>query len=341
MQNNLREGGVARVFVLFGLLCLMFAGCERSDEPASAASAEPKALMKAAFPGWKPDGPLSVRLIESPREPGKAAAVVPASVGSYALSPGLVIALAAERVVLIVHGVPANDTGVPQAGHASTALLGAHWFEKRGERWVKVAEQPEFAQEGYFGVAGDLHGVDLGDGRQALAVENGSCWQGACGRWLSLYAIGEQHIDMVFSELLTSNTRDASESCGELIDSGIGQQKRVPLESFSLAFACYEITGKWEIQPATSGSGSPVLLLINFTGRKTSEEGVSVEPSPGKSIANTEKVSNEKVASEETDDDEAPEERLVTVHELRQRQVYRFEKGRFVLFSGTNPNPGL
>lgn len=329
---------MARVVVLFGLLCLMLTGCERSDEAASAASAEPKALMEAAFPGWSPDGPASVRLIESPPDPGKAGAFEPASVGSYALSPGLVIALAAERVVLIVHGVPANDTGVPETGHASTALLGAHWFEKRGDRWVKVAEQPEFAQEGFSGMAGDLRGFDLGDGRQALAVENGSCWQGACGRWLSLYAIGEQRIDKVFSDLLTSDSRGASESCSEVIELGIGQQKRFPLESFSLAFGCYEITGKWEIQPATAGPGQ---LLIDFTGLEANEEVVPVESSPGKSVANAEKGSNVKAAAEVAADDEATEERLVTVRELRQRQVYRFENGRFVLFNGTNPNPGL
>ena len=119
-------------------------------------------------------------------------------VSTYALAPSLVLTQAEDKVVLIVAGTPSDDQGVPQAGHASTAALGAYWFEKRGERWFKVAEQPGFAEEGFFGDPGELRQVDLGGGKIALAIENGSCWQGSCGRWLTLYTLEQQQVVKVF-----------------------------------------------------------------------------------------------------------------------------------------------
>ena len=309
---------------LWVLCCLawLLGGCERVEEAASAASNEPAALMQLTFPGWKPAGPESVREIASPAEKGK-----PPEVGAYALTPGLLLKPAADRAVLVVVGVPADAQGNSQAGHASQAQLGAYWFEKRGERWFKVAEQPEFAQEGFSGNPGELRQVDLGGGKIALAVENGSCWQGSCGNWLGLYVVGDQQLTKVFGDLLSSDSEGATGGCTDLLKLGAGHQQRVSLDGYSSNIGCYQITGHWKVAPAASGPGQ---LTITFGGTQTSGETVPVQKKPAS-----------QTKTEGGESEEATEEYLVTVSEVQQQQVYIYQKGSYVLAKGTNPNPGL
>jgi len=317
-------GNVRRFLMVAAAALLALAGCDKTDEEASATSAAPAALMQLAFPGWAPDGPQSVREITSP--PGKTAtgAAIPAESMTYALAPQQVVELAADRVLLVVVGVPANAQGGPMAGHSSTALLGACWFERRQGRWFKVAAQPEFAQEGFFGDPGDIRKVDLGGGRLALAVENGSCWQGSCGRWLALYGIGTNRVDKLFGDLIGSDSQDSTPSCGDLLKLAVGARQRVGLEQYSTNYGCHALLGQWQIVPAGAGPGQ---LVIAFSGKQTSEDKVPVLP-PTQVTAGA-------------SDDEATEEYLVTVHAVRQKQVYRYREGSYVLVSGKNPCPPL
>lgn len=309
---------------LWVLCCLawLLGGCERVEEAASAASNEPAALMQLTFPGWKPAGPESVREIASPAEKGK-----PPEVGAYALTPGLLLKPAADRAVLVVVGVPADAQGNSQAGHASQAQLGAYWFEKRDARWFKVAEQPEFAQEGFSGNPGELRQVELGGGKIALAVENGSCWQGSCGSWLTLYAVGEQQLSKVFGDLLSSDSEGASSGCSDLLNLGAGHQQRVALDDYSSGSGCYQIVGRWSIAPATAGPGQ---LSIEYGGLQSSAEQV---PALKKTAV--------PAKAEGSEGEKATEEYLVTLSKLQQQQVYNYANGRYVLLKGTNPNPGL
>lgn len=267
--------------------------------------------MRVALPGWAADGEAAVREITSPPEEGGKEGKAELVVMPYALTPKLVVQLSEQRVALIVEGTPSDEKGVAQAGHPSTALLGAYWFERRGERWYRVAEQAEFAQEGYYGMAGDLRAVDLGEGRQGLAVENGSCWQGACGRWLSLYRIGEQKVERVFDGMLSSGTEGAREHCSDWLKLADDRTQRLTGDSYGSAFECYEIDGNWQVHTASA----PVELRIEFSGAKVDEE-------------------NEEGGSDEP-------ARLVTKRRINQRQIFRFENGRFALQSGENPNPGF
>jgi hypothetical protein len=303
-------------------LAWLLGGCERVEEAPSSVSNEPDALMQLAFPGWKPAGPDAVREIASPAAPGKQP-----ETGSYALSPGLVLKPGADRVVLVVVGEPADAQGNSQAGHASQAQLGAYWFEKRGERWFKVAEQPEFAQEGFSGNPGELRQVDLGGGKIALAVENGSCWQGSCGRWLALYVVGEQQLNKVFGDLLSSDSEGSTNGCSDLLKPGAGHQQRVALDAYSTNIGCYQIVGSWSIAPGASGPGP---LSIEFGGLQSSGEVVpALKKTPSQPQADG------------SDSEDEMEEYLVTVSKLQQQQVYNYKKGRYVLVKGTNPNPGL
>lgn len=299
---------MSRVFWVMCWLAWFLSGCERGEEAPSAASNEPAALMQLAFPGWKAAG-------EAPET------------GSYALRPGLVLKPGANRAVLIVVGVPADALGNSQAGHVSQAQLGAYWFEQRGARWFKVAEQPEFAQEGFSGNPGELRQIDLGGGKIALAVENGSCWQGSCGSWLALYVVGEQQLSKLFGDLLSSDSEGASSGCSDLLKLGAGHQQRVALDDYSSGSGCYQIVGRWSITPATAGPGP---LRIEFGGLQSSAEQVPAVKKTGVPPK-----------AEGSDSEEETEEYLVTVSKLQQQQVYNYENGRYVLVKGTNPNPGL
>jgi hypothetical protein len=313
---------VSRIFSVVCWLAWLLGGCERVEEAPSAASNEPATLMQLAFPGWKPAGPEAVREIASPAETGK-----PPETGSYALSPGLVLKPETDRVVLVVVGVPADAQGNTQAGHASQAQLGAYWFEKRGARWFKVAEQPEFAQEGFSGNPGELRQVDLGGGKIALAVENGSCWQGSCGKWLALYGVGEEQLSKLFGDLLSSDSEGSTSSCSDLLKPGAGHQQRLALDDYSSNIGCYQIVGRWSIAPAASGPGP---LSIDFDGLQSSGEMVPAQ-----------KKTAVPPKAEGGDSEEETEEYLVTVSKLQQQQVYNYANGRYVLLKGTNPNPGL
>lgn len=307
MQISLMEIGVIVRLLLLCMACCLV-GCERPEKQPSTASLAPDALMRVALPGWAPDGEAAVREIASPPEEGEVQGKAGLVVMPYILSPKLVVPLSAQRVVLIVEGTPSDEKGVPQVGHASTALLGAYWFEKRGERWYLVVEQAEFAQEGFSGMAGDLRAVDLGEGRQGLAVENGSCWQGACGSWLSLYWIGEQKVEPVFDDMLSSDTEGASEHCSDWLKLEDGRPLRLTGDSLGSALGCYDIDGRWQLHTGTA----PVELRIEFSGA---------------------------MVDEENEDGEAAGR--LTKRRISQRQTFRFANGRFVLQSGENPNPGL
>lgn len=312
-----------RQFQMVAWIAVAFlCGCGSSEQEISAASAEPQALMEALMPGWKAMSPTSLQEIALPVEKGK-----PPEVDTYTMEPGTVIKLGGESVVLIAVGVPADNTGVSRAGHATSALLSAYWFNKRGDRWIKVAEQIAFTQEGFSGVAGELKQVDLGGGQTALSVENGSCWQGMCGSWLALYAIGEKQVSKVFGGLMSSDSEGATESCSDLMKLPVGHQTRVPLESYSTNLGCYGIDGQWKIAAEQSGPGR---LVIDYKGKQSSGEAVPIQ---GAAADNAESAGDE--------EDSPTDEYLVTVSEVRQKQIYRFEAGKYVLESGENPNPGL
>lgn len=310
-----------------GATTLLLAGCGLLEDTGSAKSDAPEALMRVAVPGWRADGAHSVLQIATPvhdtgAQGGRELEILP-----YALAPSVVMKLGEGQVVLITVGTPADDQGNQQIGHASSAMLGAYWFEKRDERWFKVAEQPGFALEGFSGLPGELRQQDLGGGKIALAVNNGSCWQGACGEWLALYAVDDRRMTKIFADLISSDNESASGSCSELIALGAGAQRRVSQDEYSSVLGCYQIDGRATIQQTGNGVGQ---LVIEFSGKMASEEIVPVVPKPAQSFA-----------QDESESDEPEEEFLVTMEAVQRRQVYAFRSGRYVLLKGQNPNPTL
>jgi hypothetical protein len=313
-------------WVAIGLL----AGAANVEAASSAGSSEPAVLMRLAFPGWQPTGAKSVREIALPPEKTPTGTSNSSERASFSLAPSLLMNLAQDRVVLVVTGALADAKGNSLTSHSSPALLGAYWFEKRGDRWFKVAEQPAFALTGFLGDPGTLRQLDMGGGRIALAVENGSCWQGSCAEFLALYSVGEKKIKRVFRNRVSSNCEEATISCNDLMSLKVGQRKRVPLEDYSTNYGCYHIEGRWDILPTADGPGQ---LVVEYSGKQTSAKTVPVSPPTGKAA---------RAAKAQRRASDAPtEEYMVTITEVRTKQVYSFSNGRYILIEGKNPNPGI
>ena len=325
------------------ILGALIAGCGLFDGGTSTQSAAPVDLMRVARPGWQAEGPKSVAEIAAPEPVASAqdaasSGATPtaeddsaADAATYQLTPGPVIRLADDRLVLIVSGTPADEQGNTTAGHASQGILGAYWFEKRGDRWYKAKANPGFAMEGFSGNVGKLTPTDLGNNQTALAVENGSCWQGSCGNWLALYRVTPEAITPIYSDLISSDSEGASAICSDVLERKAGDSIRVPMDDYSSAAGCYNITGAWKIVPEKSGPGT---LVIVFTGKMASEEAAPKE-------SDAAPASDDEDESGDDPDAEEGSEYLVTVNPVNEQQTYSFKNNQYVLAKGRNPNPGL
>ena len=329
--------------ILFTIaLAALITGCGLFEDDKSTTSTAPNDLMRIAVPGWEAEGPKSVLEIDTPEPAAPAQDATSAntteasandssgSSDTYQVSPGPVIRLADDRLVLIVSGTPADEKGNSIAGHASQGILGAYWFEKRGDRWYKTKEEPGFAMEGFSGNVGKLTSVDLGDHQAALAVENGSCWQGSCGSWLALYSITTEAVTPIYSDLISSDSEGASTVCSDILELKAGGTTRVPMDDYTAA-GCYNITSAWKIVAEKSGPGT---LVISFTGKMASEEAA---PEEGDAAP----ASDDEDESANDPDAEEGGEYLVTVHAVNEQQTYSFKGNQYVLVKGKNPNPGL
>jgi hypothetical protein len=309
-----------RLFLVVCCLLSLLAGCDFPGAGPVAKSRAPEDLMRVAVPGWEANGKQSVRQIASSDASGNEGSF-------YSLAPGLVITQTEDKIALIVVGTPSNEQGGQVAGHGSQALLGVYWFAKQGAHWLKVAEQANFAEEGFFGNPGELRQFDLGNGNVALAVDNGSCWQGSCMNWLALYALGENKITKVFADGISSDSENATNSCSDLLKLAVGQSMRVSMEDYSTYSVCRRITGSSKIIASAKGPGQ---LVINYSGKTTITKTVPLSDEAKATYANN-----------GMEDDAPEQEYLVTVTAIQQKQIYNFRDGRYVLTKGKNPNPGL
>lgn len=318
-------------------------GCEQRQATTPAApapaqqEADPKVLMAIAFPGWLSD---QNHVVTSPVKDELTEFLV--------VTPSLVVPLAENRVVLLVEGTPSDEQGNAMAGHASQGNLGAYWFARQSGKWVQTAAQPSVAMTGFSGEIGRLQRVELGGGRIALAVTNGSCWQGQCGEWLSLYELGEQHAqDMLGEEaaiMIHSDALGFSEGCETLAKLAPGTTHRLPLDAYSPAVGCYDVTGEWSIARAPDQErATPGDLVIYFKGVQTAVETVPKQAAKPKAPAKVGTAAREFAGPQGAGSNANPanNEYLATVSAVEAVLTYRYENGRYVKASGENPAPGI
>jgi hypothetical protein len=257
-------------------LCAVLAGTAVASAPATlpAPLPSPAQLAALAFPGWSdsPAGrtqPMSIAAGPGMGRDGDASWA--ASATRVLVEPKLVLRTDATHLTLIAGMVPAGGDGTPHASHPTPLALAAYQFDLRGSAWSLARQQGVFAMRGFFGAA-TVRAVALSNQRQAVAVEYGSCWQGYCGTWLSLYEVdgGKMRTQPAVELSLSGNNDNAAFDCERRLqplikhkhDHGPHDDSEKPDRH-----DCYVIEGSWTIDPARDAArGEPGDMVIHYQG---------------------------------------------------------------------------
>jgi hypothetical protein len=279
---------------------------------APAAKVTPAQLAALAFPGWSDSPAGRVQTVTLPRMPGLSRepgmAVWSVGPNQVLADPRLVLRIDATHLTLIVGMVPSNDSGKPLASHVLPMAIAAYQFEQRGGSWKLAGRQGVFAMRGFFGEA-SLRAVPLSGQRQALAVEYGSCWQGYCGTWMSLYELDkgavrqEPAVEMALSGINVDSTGDCLRRLQPLIkphpQDRPGADDGVAPDSHD----CYAIESSWTVEPSRAEPGD---LVIRYQGAISRADTHALPPT-----------------------------------QIDQRQVLRYGSGKYRAISGFNPVPPI
>lgn len=300
---------------LLGAVCMATAS---ATVPAAAPVPAPPAarLMALAFPGWHEGAGGRRQTATLPVAAGGAhGGYAGWSAGSNRVlaEPALVLRLDADRLLLIAGLAPANADGRPAAAQLTPMALAAYRFERRGDAWRLAGSQDIFALRGFAGTA-RLRAVTLSDRRQAVAVEYGSCFDGYCGNWLALYELDgdavrhEPAVELALSGINVDSSADCAHRLEPLVKQDAKPQLRLhdaALRDTSPADAhdCYTIDGNWTLAAAR---GQPGDLVIRYQGAIS-----RADAHPAAPVA------------------------------IDQRQVLRYEGGRYRAVSGFNPVPAI
>ncbi|PTT89231.1 hypothetical protein DBR42_08255 [Pelomonas sp. HMWF004] len=234
------------------------------QQPTGAADDTAAALMAQAFAGWTDTQALTLSVPSD--EAGKEVDVL--------VSPALVVTLDADHRVLVVTGPPDAGGGQAQQSHANGANVGAYGFERRNGRWFKTFERPSITWTGFNGEAGQFKTQPLGPGRMALSIENGSCWQGYCGHWVEVFALGADGAHPLFNERTSTSAVGATEGCTEWL---AGKKLEAAADAAPItANNCFDINGQWRFVPA-GDSGWPDVVLT-FTGAEATQSKEDAPP---------------------------------------------------------------
>jgi hypothetical protein len=237
-----------------------------------AASDSMDALMRARFPDWRAGRPVVAAL-----SPPEAQSREGSGPDRMLASPAGVAIIDDDHRVLVVTGPFSDEAGNKYDGHAGGGNVGAYAFARRAGRWVELAETPSVTATGFFGDAGKVSIVSLGPGHPAAFVENGSCWQGACGDYLTMIELttagGRTLGDAVTlsSETVRSNSCIDADEAGEATPAGApaaSAQEAVDKPGGAASAPddtpdCFEVTGTWRTQPGPAGGWRDVVITFD------------------------------------------------------------------------------
>jgi len=251
------------------------AGKSAATHAASAVSAGTtddgkEALMRLAFPKWDGKRPWVLQASGSDLKDG------PEQV-TLAASPRLVLAIDDTHRVLVLAGVPSDDDGTELGGHPMQGSLGAIWFARRDGRWQRTGQQDAILRSGFFGNIGELKHVDLGGGHQAVSVENGSCWQGFCEDFLSLVGFDAERAQVLVAHLaVMSSSIGGTQGCDEALGGGAPDPQQDPASPN--ADNCFDISGKWRIQPRAGADRGDLVVVYSGTELAATADGSIFAP---------------------------------------------------------------
>lgn len=258
--------------------------------PAPAARKDPYAeLMRAVFgDGYRAAQGNALAELPDETEPDAVFAAVQTGAASRQLPSG--------DTVLAVAGERADGDGEAMSSHASSGNLSLYLLRRQGGNWQVLRRHENIAQLGSFGQIGKLDWVTLADGKVLLSAEHGGTWQGYTISTLSLFDPAADKVDDLAGGIPIYSTSGGG--CGPTTDH------------------CWEITAKWQFEPATPPGGYGDLVLA-FSGDDATAKKAAPKPQD---------------EMEEIERDH---------HEVSGTARYRFENGRYRLHQGQNLVPGV
>jgi len=268
-------------------------------------------LMALALPGWRDDAGGRLQTATLPHLQGSARGAYAGwheGVNQVLAEPALVLHPDADHLTLIAGLVPAAADGKPAAAHLTPMALAAWRFERRDGAWRLAGSQDVFALRGFSGSA-SVRAVALSQRQQAVAVEYGSCFQGYCGSWLALYEVDKgmlRHqpvVELALSGINVNGALDCARRLQPLVKPAPRDTAIRDDGSASAGHDCYAIESAWRIDAAHDRPGD---LTIRYQGAISRAETHAAAP----------------VA-------------------IDQRQVLRYESGRYRAVSGFNPVPPI
>ncbi|WP_413763066.1 hypothetical protein ACEN9J_01240 [Variovorax sp. Varisp41] len=171
-----------------------------------------------------------------------------------------VVRLDDTHAVLLTETVPVDDRGQPMDAHVAGAWLGAYFFEHGDAGWKLAGRNDGVDYLGFSGNIGLTRVERIAPQRFVLTVTSGSCWQGYCGSWLSVYEIGAAEVRQLIEGVpLGADNGGADGACESVL------QATRPEEA--PRGACFRIDGKPEFALGTQDD--PGELQIVFKGART------------------------------------------------------------------------
>lgn len=176
-----------------------------------------------------------------------------------------VVRLDDRHAVMLTEAVPLTEQGNPMNGHPDGAWLGAYFFEQGPDGWKLAGRNDAVDYRGFMGNLGETKVERLSTGQFVMTLTNGSCWQGMCAQWLTVYALETERVRaMVKGIPLSANNEGSDEACEKLLK---GERSEEPPRS-----ACFDIGGRPAFVHSAEGDGKDELRIV-FSGQRTGGTG--------------------------------------------------------------------
>ncbi|MFJ1251744.1 hypothetical protein [Cupriavidus sp. CuC1] len=291
---------IARLMLAPALaLCLGLPACSRHDAPPAAAGASSaqasaavaqadslkrEALILLAFPAWRDDDKGRVVHAALPDLDYKGKGEAPLVEDTIDVKPIQVIRLDDTHAVMLTEGVVVDEGGTRNDSHAAGAWLGAYFFTRNASAngegaggWQLSRRVDGVDYTGVEGALGQSSVARISATDFALTLTWGSCWQGYCGSWASVYRLEPGQISTLLGGVaMSAENSGALEPCNEALSgkSDVLAERGTDSQDAGEQ-VCYAVEGK----PAFAlGADTPGDLTVTFQGQEVKLPGGAGKP---------------------------------------------------------------
>jgi len=240
-------------------------------------------LISLAFPKWSDDTEGHLQTIAQTKLIQNWSYGTPpkAKQRKVLVEPVLVLRAAPGRFVLLATMLPASDDGGGMLNHSTPAGLAAYTFTTSATGWKLLKRQEPFDLRGFEGEA-HLEPVRLSATTQGIVAEYGSCWQGNCGRWVSVYEVGKDGVKpAAIADLpVAADNVYARPDCVKRLrpelpglragDPAAANDQVAPGE-------CFKVDGRWSIEESETTPGA---FIVDFSGATSAPVGAEANGAP-------------------------------------------------------------